>query len=635
MPTRLRHTLASLAIATFAGAVASAQGAPSDEVVITGTRTERRHADSPVATEVITRADIDASGAESVATVLEEQAGIDVVRANASGANVRLQGLDPQYVLILVNGERLGGRVNGAIDLTRFPLEDLQRIEIVRGPSSALYGADAIGGVINLVTRRAARPWEAELHARHGAYDAVDATARAATLRGPVSVDLAGGYHRRDAFDLDPRDVTTSGSSFDAGNASARLDWRASPRVSLGARAEWFMRGQRAVDGGPGGAIFDRQNLTETVTAALTATAQVGEARDARVRTSLWYTLYRDQYLSDQRGSDELDQYQQTRNHIANASVQVDRPFGERHLATVGAEGYFERLDADRLRNGSGQRYRVAAFVQDQWTVLDRPGLVVVPGLRIDIDSQFGVAPTPKVQVRLDPRPGLALRFSFGVGFRAPTFQELLLTFENPTANYLVTGNPELGPETSRSFNAGVEWRSSRALWLSLNLYRNDIDGLISTVADPVVVPGAPTRYRYRNIASAWTMGAELSARLRPADGVVIDLGYTLTATRDEALDRPLEGRALHRGNAGVQLRHAASGLDASGRVAVVGPRPFYDTPGVPAAPPYASLDLRAAWTRRRALTVFVGCDNVLDAGDAQVLRLPPRTLYAGVTLRH
>jgi outer membrane receptor for ferrienterochelin and colicins len=625
-------SLCSLTLAASFAGVAWAQGVPSDEAVVTGTRTERRHADSPVATEVITRADIEASGAENLATVLEEQAGVDVTRANASGANVRLQGLDPQYVLILVNGERVGGRVNGAVDLTRFPLEDIQRIEIVRGPSSALYGADAIGGVINLVTRRASRPWEAELHARQGAYDTVDATARAATLRGPVSLDLAGGYHRRDAFDLDPRDAATSGGAFDAGNASVRLDWRPSSRATLGARAEWFLRGQRAVDTGPGGAVFDRRNLTETLSAALTASVQADDA--TRVRASLWYTLYRDQYLSDQRGSDELDQYQQTRNHIANASVQVDRAFGERHLATVGAEGYFERLDADRLRNGAGQRYRAAVFVQDQWAVLDRPALVVVPGVRVDVDSQFGVAPTPKVQVRLDPRPGLALRFSFGVGFRAPTFQELLLTFENPTANYLVTGNPDLRPETSRSFNAGAEWRAARALWLSLNLYRNDIDGLISTVAD-VGPPGAPTRYRYRNIASAWTMGAELSARLRPADGVVVDVGYTLTATRDEALDRPLEGRALHRGNVGLQLRHAATGFEASGRVAVVGPRPFYDTPGVPEAPPYASLDLRAAWSRWRSLTVFLGCDNVLDAGDPQVLRLPPRTLYAGVTLRH
>ncbi len=603
------------------------------ETVVTGTRSERRLADSPVATEVITRADLEASGAESVAGALEEHPGLDVNRANASGANVRIQGLDPQYVLILVDGERLAGRVNGAIDLTRIPLDDVQRIEIVRGPSSALYGADALGGVINLITRRAARPLELEAHARGGTLGTLDAHGRAALQRGPLNLSLTAGHHRRDAFDLAPETPATDGGAFVTTDASTRAAWRVNERLSLVGTAAWLRRDQRAIDDGPGGAVYDRRNLTETASASLTPTLRLGD--DAQLRLGLWFSQYRDQFLRDQRGSDALDQYQQTVDRVANASLQLDASPHARHRVTVGLEGFFEQLDADRLRNGTGRRVRAALYAQDQWTLLDGAvPVTLVPGVRLDVDSQFGAAPTPKLQLRLDPRPGLALRVSYGWGFRAPSFQELLLLFENPSAGYLVEGNTALRSETSRAVNASVEWRASRTLWLSTNLYRNDIDDLIDTVVVAPSAPGESTRYRYQNVARAWTMGAELSARLRPVEGVVIDLGYTLTATRDLANQRPLEGRALHRGTVGVQLRHAHTGLELTTRAAFVGARPFYSVPGVSEAPPYASVDARAAWTWQRTLTLFVGCDNALDAGDAQVLRLPPRTFYAGLTLR-
>lgn len=625
-----RFTLAAVLVARSAWGDDPAEEVP--EVVVTGSRTERRLADSAAATEVISRQDIEASGAENVAGVLEEHSGLDVTRSNVSGGNVRIQGLDARYVLILVNGERVAGRVDGAIDLARFPVEDIQRIEILRGPSSALYGADAIGGVINLITRAPTRPWEADGHARYGSLNSVDASARGGMLRGPFTASLAGGYHRRDGFDLNPADAATDGSAFDAGNASGRVSWRASDALTLVATADWFMRHQRAVDSGPGGALYDRQNLTETLSASLSPTFTLGRDRRTRLRVSAWYTLYRDQFLRDQRGSDALDQYQQTQNHIANASAVLDHTLHPRHVLTVGAEGYFEHLTADRLRNGSGDRQRLAAFAQHQWTPLDR--FMVVPGVRVDIDSQFGVAPTPKLQLRWDPLPALALRASYGWGFRAPSFQELLLVFQNPTAGYVIEGNADLQPERSRAVNVSAEWRPSRRVWLTVNLYRNDIDNLIEPIAETPANPADPTPYRYRNIASAWTMGAELSARLRPVDGVVVDLGYTLTTTRDLASDRPLEGRAMHRANAGLQLRHARTGLEFSSRAALIGPRPFYSVPGVTEAPPWLSLDLRAAWTWRRALTVFAGCDNVLDEGDSLTLRVQPRTFYAGVTLR-
>ncbi len=640
--SRRRVCRAALAIG-LASTAASAQprttAPPADpdvpEFVVTGTRTERRLADNPVITEVITRQDIEASGAEDLAGVLEEHPGMDVNRSNISGANLRIQGLDPQYVLILINGERMGGRVNGAVDLSRIPVGDIQRIEIVRGPSSALYGADAIGGVVNVITRRPVLPWDGEVHARYGMLNTIDSSVRGAMLRGPISASVTAGYRHRDAFDLDPSNVATNGSTYNSGTAAGRFEWRPRPSFSLVVNGDWLMRHQQGVDGGAGGAVYDRQNLTETFSVSVAPEYRFGPQLTSRVRAGAYFTSYRDQYSLDQRGSTALDQFQETRNRIGQLSLQVDHDLGRGQLLTVGTEGYYESLAADRLGSGQGDRQRGAVFVQDQWTIRGAlPRLVVVPGVRLDVDSQFGAAPTPKLQVRFDPHRTVALRASYGWGFRAPSFQELLLHFENPGVGYVVEGNPGLRAETSRSVNLSVEWRPKNWLWLTTNLFRNDIDDLIDTVLVPRDNPAEAQRYTYRNISSAWTMGAELSARIRPRTGVVFDVGYTLMATRDLTNARPLEGRAMHRVNLGMQLRHAGTGLEFSSRAAIVGPRQFYPVTGPEMAVPYASVDVRAAWNWNRQAQVFVACDNVLDAGDPRFLLVPPRVAYLGVTIR-
>ncbi|EMY24562.1 TonB-dependent receptor plug domain protein [Leptospira interrogans serovar Australis str. 200703203] len=135
--------------------------------MVTGSRGERRLKDSTVATEVISRKKIEASGARNAAEVLETQLGIDVVPF-FGGSRVRMLGLDSQYVLILIDGERISGRLNNAVDLSRFKVQNIERIEIVKGASSALYGADAIGGVINLITREADKKLSYEMRTTYG-----------------------------------------------------------------------------------------------------------------------------------------------------------------------------------------------------------------------------------------------------------------------------------------------------------------------------------------------------------------------------------------------------------------------------------------------------------------------------------
>src|SRR5262245_52747694 len=158
--------------------------------------------------------------------------------------------------------------------------------------------------------------------------------------------------------------------------------------------------------------------------------------------------------------------------------------FSPANKTTFGWENLFQRLDSERLTTG-GHRYRLAGFAQHAFRAYKRRDtrLDIVPGLRLDVDSQFGTQLSPKLALQFEPQDGLILRASYGRGFRAPSFQELLLRFENPTVGYVVAGNPDLGAETSHGFDAGVTWAAREWLDLGATFFRNDLTNMIAIVS--------------------------------------------------------------------------------------------------------------------------------------------------------
>jgi outer membrane receptor for ferrienterochelin and colicins len=605
---------------------------PSYDSVVTGSRTESKLADAPIATEVITRTDIERLGARDAAEVLSGVPGVQVDRSFA-GSSISLQGLDPQYVLILIDGQRVIGRIEGVIDLTRLPVDDIERIEIVRGPSSALWGADALGGVVNIITRRSRRKWEADGRLSYGSLNATDAVVGAGMKRERGSLRVTGGYHRRDAWDLDPETPGTTGNGFEEFDFAARGDVRADKRLKLRASADYLQRRMTGVDEAAGGAIFDRVNLTQTASAQVTP--EITFAFPGKLRLTAYYTWFRDQFRNDQRNSDALDQYQDTREQLGRIETQYDHVLPRGHFLSVGIEGQLEHLQSDRLEGGSSTRGRGAAYIQDQWSLSAGPvRMALVPAVRVDIDSQFGTAVSPKLALRADPHPKITFRVSYGRGFRPPTFKELLLRFANTSANYVVEGNPALQPETSNGVNAAIELRPVTGLWFSVNYFYNGLSNLIqaSTVEEGA---GGMIRFQYVNIASAWTQGLESSMRIGPFRGVSLDLGATLTLSEDEVLHRPLEGRPVIRGNFLLSMVPPRWGTEVTLRGSVFGSRPIYIDGDTVYTEPYLMLDARIGQTIKKYVTLFVSGQNLLGAGDARFPFVPPRQFFGGVIGRY
>lgn len=607
-----------------------------DAVVVTGSRTERPLGEAPVATEVISREQIEESGARDLAELLEERPGLYMTRSVA-GAGPQLQGLPSDYTLILVDGVRVPGRISGVIDLSRFASENIERVEIVRGAGSALYGSDAIAGVINIITRKARRPVELTGSANLGPYGRMDVTGGVGTEQRDWSVRVTGGRHASDGYDLDPSNAATTQSAFEQYDVGQRSEFTASQSFKLGTTTEYVRRDRQGVDLAAGGAVFDRNNLTQTLQVGLTPELRFGENKLA-FRSS--YGAFRDEFELDQRLSGALDERQDTREHLVQLGAQLDTLLAT-HLLTLGAEGSYESLTTERLNGRRGERTRLGMYAQDEWTLTEGPLLVLLPGVRVDMDSQFGAAFTPRAALRFDPVEQVTLRASYGWGYKAPDFRELYLLFENPSAGYLVEGNTELQPERSQNLGASVEVRPHRSVWLSLQGFYNFLEDRIDTVLTPATDVG-PQRFRYRNVNSAISRGMIASVSVSPLAGLKLDLGYELTDARTTgATDRRLSGLPVQRATAGLRYREPSIGFETTWRGSFVGNRPFYqDVDGdgdeeQRDAYGYASVDVRVAQRIGYGFTSYLMGENLFDAGDAEFLALQPRTFSGGVEFRY
>ncbi|XDD51009.1 TonB-dependent receptor plug domain-containing protein [Leptospira sp. WS92.C1] len=732
-------------------------------ITVTGTRRQGWLKDSTITTEVISRKDIDAMGARDLSDTLGNVPGIEVRPAQAGerGETVRLQGLASQNVLILVDGQRTTGRFGGAIDLTRFKAEDIERIEIVKGASSALYGSDAIAGVINVITKEAKDPLQAEFRTFAGTgrqlYFGPNIEFRNYGSIGKktekVSTQFTAGWHRGEGYDLTP-DATlgprngkesslsttyspfptnmssaakylitsrginynpplesTSGSAFEDLNVSNKTILKATETLTLGFQFYYRYLNQNAVDASPPKAVFDRKNKTHDFMGAFNADWLF--AKDWNLNVNANYARFQDLFIYDQRKSDELDKKERTDNAVTELRTRLDRKFSDHHVLSLGAETLFDQISSPRISpncrrdfpyvcpedinqtssniqlvNGYAARQRTAYYIQDEWRISDKPRIQIVPGIRYDHDSLYGGELLPKLAIRYDLTSTIRIRTASGLGYRAPSFQDLYFNFLNPGVGYRVTGNQNLKPELSRSYNFGAEWEPNRYFSLSINLFHNNVDNLIGYRTNPNRDPSGLLIFQTSNFQRAITQGVETSINVKVHQSVAVGTGYTYTDSKDLLTNLPLEGRGFHRWNVNLRIDHASTGSGLAIFTIVFGKQPFYcqknpfwcdpqlpadlsglqnqmfqdsqiliqnlfdgvpnalsdhcaernlsyctkdPTYGIRMVNPHTNLNLRIYQKLPEGFQIFAGVDNILEAYDLQYNPQRPRFYYFGI----
>lgn len=625
-----------------------ALAAPSEEevIVVTGTFVEERQDRAVVKTRVIGRQEIEESGARNLADLLETVPGLQVVPGLA-GPVLQARGMEPDHTLFVIDGARLVGRVNGGLDLRRFPVEDLEQIEIVFGAGSTLWGADALGAVVHLRTRNPGKGIRSEAGLTIGRYlsptrgHAADTTTPLTPVQGIDSTDLVasvegGGRvrgrmtveHRTAAgWDENPERPSTTGDATRMLRLGGQVQLEGEGEIDLTTRAEVTTWRRSGVDATATGAVLDRDNAGQQIIASVQPRARLSHR--VRATGGLHFVRWQDTFRYDQRNSNLQDSLQNLRDQLVQARSDFDIALHSRHLLNTGAEGQAEALRADRLVEGKALRQRGAAYVQHRWDTLGTEDLVITSGIRADADSWFGTALSPRVAALWVPEPTLRLRASAGRGFKAPDLRELFLDFSNPSAGYRVDGNPDLQPEYAWNGNLGWDIRPIEGLILSAEGFWTETTNLIQ----PILIDEG--RFGYGNIAAARIAGAELSTRLRrgPVDA---QLSWTGLSTLDRENDRPLPGRAAHQVAGSLGAHHEATGTRVSARANLLGPRKFFIGDEAQKTVSTALVDLRIATGENGPVIVEIGIDNLFDPGPGQpgLLLTPPRRVWIGVHAR-
>ncbi|NVB39884.1 TonB-dependent receptor [Pseudenhygromyxa sp. WMMC2535] len=605
--------------------------------VSTGTRTKHDAATAPVATTVITRQDIVDSGAEDLSELLEQSDASIQTTEGVGGTELSLRGFDTEQVLILIDGQRVTGRVNGTIDLSRFTVENIERVEVVQGAGSVLHGSDAVGGVVNIITRQPEPGVQGEAHAAYGSRNTVDASGRISGGMRRWQLSGFGGYHRTDGWDADPSDEATTGDQVSTWNAGLSGNFRPVEGLRLGIAGTYLRRDSRGTDVNTSNAILDRRNLSETADTTLSVD---WSGADSHLRGTLHYNLFHDQFRQDQRGDDALDQYQPTVDQLVQADLQYDQMVG-RHVFTTGLDVQAEWLRTDRIAvdtaaSDLAERQRVAIFVQDEWTPSLHPRITVLPALRLDYDSRFGLYPTGRLALLAAPLETLTFRVSYGRGYRAPGFREMYLLFANSGVGYRVQGNPALQPEQAWTLDLGMSWLPREDITVRVGVFDNQLRDLITVDLVETGEAGGLDVYSYVNVGSAYVRGAEAAASFAFLRWFEAEGSYTFLHAREHGTGLPLPGRAAHQGTFALRFHQRSWGTRAVVRGRVVGRRAYsVDSEAITYADPYASIDLRISQSFLRYLTAFVGVENLLDAGDALANPIAPRSFYGGLTFRY
>jgi outer membrane receptor for ferrienterochelin and colicins len=510
-----------------------------DEVVVTATRTERKLGNIAVPVTLISKKTILSSGSLRLNDILQEQTGLvttggtgsNAVGGGIFGNGIQMQGLSPDHTMILLDGEPLIGRQGGVMDLSRFAVGNIKKIEIVKGPSSSLYGSEAMGGVVNIITEPV-QGKSTSLSARSGSFNHTDFTASGNITGNKIGLYYFGNYNSSRGYDLDPKTIEKTLDPFYNITAQTKILFNIASATKLSISNRFFHANQEsyyAVNSktiNVGGAGKTSEFYINPV-----LTHRFSENTQSQLRIAI--SQYRFTQKLDSLIS-RLPYYNDDfRQGFYRAENQTDFNLGKSVHLTMGGGYTINTINTTRYREPKQQQV-LHAFAQSEWKFNTKG--IFIAGLRYDHNSDFEGRLSPKLALSYQVHSKWKLNASFGGGFKAPDFRQLYLNFTNNAGEgYSIYGagefsvadlerqkqagliagiRPEaysiktLQPEISTGINAGFTYLPFSNLKVDINVFRNDIDNLINYI--PVGVNNnSSTIFSYININRAFTQGVE------------------------------------------------------------------------------------------------------------------------------
>ena len=507
-----------------------------DQVVVTATRTPKALKDAPVVTRLITASDIKIADATNIQDLLTEQMpGLEFGYAMNQETSLNMNGFGGNAVLFLVDGERLAGETMDNVDYSRLNLDNVGRIEIVKGAASALYGANAVAGVINVISRENSEPWTANLNTRYNDFN------KEWRHGGSFSFN-AGKWNSQTSLQRTTSDEVQLTSPFDTEsnilhiyggetfNVKERLTYKLSDKVKLIGRGGYFAR------------ISNRSNYDDhykDYSAGLKTVMNLSQNDNLEI--SYGYDQYdKTRFVNNKRTHDH--DYTNRQNTVRALYSHI---FGKNTL-TAGADFLNDYLTTYQfVDNTSHTQNSYDAFAQFDYNPLE--WLNIVASLRHDYFSASSQSATTGRLALMTKWKGFSIRANYAGGFRAPTLKEMYMSFDM-AGMQMIYGNPDLKPEKSNNFNLALEHtgRIKNAGFftgqysLTLMGYYNKYDKRITTEDYEDYQPGEgqpDVASRYCNEDGVKVSGIDFSAQYRSDMGLGVKLDYSYLHVGGRSVD--------------------------------------------------------------------------------------------------
>ena len=479
-----------------------------NDVVVTSTRSGYLLRDVPIATEVIGTKEINESGAVTVNELLSQRAGVSTSVNVDGGAIFNMLGLDSRYILVLENGQPVTGRFNNRVDLNQVSINNIKKIEITKGPGSAVYGTDAMGGVINIITQEPTEVPELDITYRASSFGGtpkeVSSEPINSVLKSRFSIPIKNLRLSNDLtyqhFSRGQQFEYINADQIDKVNLNTNLTWEISKHQIRLSHQYFNQKDEGATRLQSGTILFTNATNIDRNQLILNHSWQIKE------KTSVRQTLRKEGYSRSYKVDNASGVLE--RNDITEEKNTEYELLFKHNYDNIKINGGFELSNplykSDRITGGKQEKNVIGVFNQVALGLYDRFDLVA--GLRADKYGDTTVV-SPRLALSYKPNETWTLRTSYGNGFRAPSFMESLIDWEHVQFGYTVKGNPNLKPEVSTGITMGAEYSNQNNLQVSALVYHNNFSNLIK---DYALESGILS---YQNIEKAYFTGLEIIAK--------------------------------------------------------------------------------------------------------------------------
>ncbi len=532
-----------------------------NEVILTATRTARQLSSLPLPVTLVPKKKIIQSGTIRLNEILNEQTGIITIADESGFEGVQIQGIASDYILILIDGVPLVGRSAGNFDLSRLTVGNIKQIEVVKGPSSSLYGSEALGGVINIITEKPkSEKLEGAISYRIGRFNQqdinVDIKQRINKFRYAVFVNRFSS----EGYDLNPEAEGQTVNPFENYTLSTRAFYDFNDTLSLFSSLRFYNQKQDA------GFTFNETTF-EGNTEEQEWNAHIRLDQKWSDNFDVDYELYYTNYNADERLvssiSDEVLSDSNFDQKLFRPEIRGHYTFNTAGTITTGIGIQHDALDRTFFDEKVAFN---SQYIYGQYDVNLAKKLNVIVGGRFDNHSEYSNQFSPKLAMRYELTDNIALKGSMGYGFKAPDFRQLYFDFTNSAVGYTVLGynvvidklaelqaqgqildvvvptsalNEPLEAESSIGYNVGVTYKKDK--WnTELNLFRNDFKNLIDTRIIARKTNGQNV-FSYVNFDEIYTTGLEVNTNYKINNTLNISAGYQLLYAFDKTKKAKVE----------------------------------------------------------------------------------------------